>query len=316
MHEVYPEPQSISHQVEFLLQFANIHCIKKTLSCYRPEKELNRTPTKEPEVKPIPESELIALRMAYKDEGLGELEIDEKIKGYELNRSIIVDGTIYDNEAGKAVCIGNTFFNPKLFEAFCHQHGVEGVSNDQGLILWEHCQQALRAIADNNERHAWGRCIRELHNECTHREPFQLEIYRQLLQVFEMVKDSQVKIKQCPCCGRFESDKVKRGKPSVFCSKECMDYFCRPSREKDSETHIRANKVLKGGAKKEIVDYLCKNRWEAGNQITKAMAEEIHKALEQISPKTVSSLQQFLKSYHAHKSRVMSKALRHRDNKE
>ncbi len=123
---------------------------------------------------------------------------------------------------------------------------------------------------------------------------------------------------QCLCCGAFwiETDMVKKGKTKIFCSKKCKDSFHRPSRGRDSETHARANKVLKGSAKKEIVGYLWKNRWEAGNQITKARAEEIHKAFEQISPKTVSSLQQFLKSYRAHKSRVISKTLRHSDNKE
>ncbi|GJQ48028.1 MAG: hypothetical protein K8F34_05195 [Candidatus Kuenenia stuttgartiensis] len=262
-------------------------------------------------------------------------QIITKFKEIGAKNKIIHDGYIISiSESGEPVFEGKHIELFPLIADFCTKEGIMLEVNCDHVLshkkcnysmanTWWHVAQAFfnRVLQENNgeDVHPFNETAFDYAKKNKPEHELSKQIHDGVWDFWNNHRSLHSRLRQCVNCGAFwiEPNMVKKGKPRAkFCADECGYSFHKPSREKDRETHIRANKVLKSGTKKEIVEFLLKNRGEGGKQLTKARAEEIYKAVKQISPKTVSSLKQFVKSYHAHKPRVMLKALHHRDNKE
>jgi hypothetical protein len=111
-------------------------------------------------------------------------------------------------------------------------------------------------------------------------------------------RDLHKRLRQCPCCGKFEFEEVTegvRGRKKEYCSDKCKKRFGHAPRWKVKESlreqRNELTKDVEGFAHDEIVEWLCKKKH------TQELAETIFKIEKRRNNKNVKSLANFKRTY-------------------
>ena len=109
------------------------------------------------------------------------------------------------------------------------------------------------------------------------------------------------RLKQCPCCGAFRIQEMKRGRPRDFCNKKCGGVINPWPTKKENEKKKEYRKIKRGSEKIKIIQYLTKDMFEKNKdgflrEISKERAEKIYEEEKQKSTNNVSSLAEFIRT--------------------